>query len=73
MGVKRNDFDNFSNSQLSALVDEWIRGETERKILKLRLIDLKTIGQIAEEVNLSEQHTKRLLYKSQERLFKHAF
>lgn len=70
MAEKRN-LDDLSNSQVIALIDEWIRGETERKILKMRLIDLKTIKEIAETVDYSEQYTKKMLYKSQNRLFKH--
>ena len=52
------------------LIDEWIFNDTDRKILKMRLLDGARIQEIADEINLSIDQTKRRLYRSQNRLFK---
>jgi hypothetical protein len=59
------------NSELSTLVDEWIKSERDRKILKRRLIDGICYEPLAEEFGLSVRQTKNVVYKSEERLFKH--
>ena len=63
--------DDLSNSELSALIDEWIRGERDRALLKRRLIDRVCFEPLAEEFGLSVQRTKAIVYKTQERLFRH--
>lgn len=61
----------YTNSQISAAIDEWIHSERDRAILKRRLIDGVTFERLAEEFDMSPRHTKYLIYKLQERLFKH--
>ena len=61
-------------SELSKLIDEWIIGshaERNRRILKRRLIDGLTYDALAEEFDLSVRHTKTIVYKCEEKLFKH--
>ena len=56
------------------LIDEWIIGrnaERDRKILKRRLIDGVIFDDLAEEFELSVRQTKNIVYKCEERLFKH--
>ena len=60
-----------SNSQLAALIDEWIKNERNRAILKRRLIDGVCFEPLAEEFNLSVRQTKNIVYRSMDRLFKH--
>lgn len=60
-----------SNSELSALIDEWISSERDRKILKRRLIDGVCYEPLAEEFGLSARQIKNIVYKSEEKLFKH--
>lgn len=63
-----------SNSELSALIDEWIRGRNavrNRKILKLRLIDGMTYSDLAEKFGLSCQRITAIVYKEQDKIFKH--
>lgn len=43
------DLTEISNSALAALIDEWIKGERERAILKRRLIDGICYEPLAEE------------------------
>ena len=61
----------YSNSQIAALIDEWIHSERDRAILKRRLIDGVCFEQLSEEFDLSTQRVKTIVYKSQERLFRH--
>lgn len=60
-----------SNSQLAALIDEWIKNERNRAILKRRLIDGVCFEPLAEEFDLSVRQTKNIVYRSTDRLFKH--
>lgn len=62
---------NFSNSEMSNLIDEWIHNERDRKILKRRLIDGVIYEKIAEEFNLSVVHIKNIVHKSKNELIKH--
>lgn len=60
-----------SRSEISALIDEWIFNERDRKILKRRLLDGICYEPLAEEFDLSVRQVKTIVYKSQETLFKH--
>lgn len=60
-----------SRSEVSHLIDEWIFNERDRAILKRRLLDGITYERLAEEFDLSVRQTKNIVYKSQEKLFKH--
>lgn len=65
---------NISRSELEHLIDEWIIGknsERDRKILKRRLLDGICYEPLAEEFDLSVQQIKNIIYKSQDKLFKH--
>lgn len=61
----------YTNSQISKLIDEHIHSERDRAILKRRLIDGICFEPLAEEFNLSVQRVKAIVYKSQNKLFKH--
>ena len=60
-----------SRSEVSRLIDEWIFNERDRAVLKRRLLDGITYERLAEEFDLSVRQTKNIVYKSQEKLFKH--
>ena len=63
-----------SRTELEHLIDEWIIGrnaERDRKIMKRRLIDGVIFDDLAEEFELSVRQTKNIVYKCEERLFKH--
>ena len=65
---------NISRSELEHLIDEWIIGknsERDRKILKRRLLEGLCYEPLAEEFDLSVQQIKNIIYKSQDKLFKH--
>ena len=63
-----------SRTEIEHLIDEWIIGrnaERDRKILKRRLLDGICYEPLAEEFDLSVRQVKNIVYRSQERLFKH--
>lgn len=63
-------FPNLSNSEVRILIDEWVSNERNRAILKRRLIDGVRYEMLAEEFGLSVQHTKNIVAKSEQELFK---
>jgi DNA-directed RNA polymerase specialized sigma24 family protein len=65
-----NDTD-LSRSQIENLIYEWIFNKRHRDILIDRLLEGMTFQDIAEKYDLSVQHTKRIIYKAEEKLFKH--
>lgn len=66
--MKINDI---SNSKLSMLIDEWIKSERNRAILKRRLIDGICYEPLAEEFGLSVTQIKSIVYKQQNIIFEH--
>ena len=60
-----------SRTEIEFLIDEWIHNERDRKILKRRLLDGIIYDKLAEEFDLSVRHVKQIVYKSEERIFKH--
>lgn len=63
--------DNISNRELSTAIDEWIKGERNRNLLKRRLIDGICYEPLAEEFSLSASQVKNIIYKQQDILFRH--
>lgn len=66
-----HDYEELPNSKIQCLIDEWIKSERDRNILKRRLLDGITYERIAEEFNLSVRQTKNIVYKSEIRIFAH--
>lgn len=62
---------NLSRSQIAEAIDEWIFNENHRSILKRRLLDGLTYEELAGEFCISTQTAKRIVYTSQDKLFKH--
>ena len=63
-----------SRSQIENLIDEWVIGrhaERDRKVLKRRLLDGITFERLSEEFDLSVRYTKTIVYKGEEKIFKH--
>ena len=61
----------YSRSELTTAIDEWILNERDRAILKRRLIDGICFEPLAEEFDMSVRQIKRIVYKTQETLFRH--
>lgn len=64
------DFD-IPRSQVEFLIDEWIFSERDRLILKRRLLDGICFEPLAEEFDLSVRQVKKIVYKSQDKIFRH--
>lgn len=60
-----------SNSEISFLIDQWIRSARDRAILKDRLINGMTFERLAEKHDMSVRQTKNIVYKATERLISH--
>lgn len=59
---------NIANSEIDYLIDQWIRSERDRAILKDRLINGMTFERLAEKHDMSVRQTKNIVYKSMEKL-----
>ena len=66
-----NRFTNISNTQLSQLIDEWVRGERNRRLLKRRFIDCITLERLSEEFDLTVDRIKQIVSKERKELEKH--
>lgn len=61
----------YTNSEITALINEHIHSERDRAILKRRLVDGICFEPLAAEFGLSVQRTKSIVYRAQDKLFKH--
>lgn len=61
----------YTNSDMSRLIDEYIHNQRDRDLLKRRLIDGVCLEPLAEEFGLSDRRVKTIIYKAEEILFKH--
>ena len=57
-------FEHLSNTELSAVIDEWVRGERDRRLMKRRLIDCITMERLSEEFDLSVRQTYTIVQKN---------
>lgn len=60
----------YTNSQISQLIDEYIHSQRDRDILKDRFINGICYEPLAEKYDLSVPQIKRIIYKNQQKLFK---
>lgn len=61
----------YSRTELTEAIDEWIHNEKHRAMLKRRLLDGICFEPLAEEFDMSPRQVKRIIYKSQDILFRH--
>ena len=61
----------YSNSEISHVIDEYIHHERNRNIAKRRLIDGICFEPLAEEFDLSVRQVKKIVQKSEEIIFTH--
>lgn len=57
---------NLTNSELSEMINEYIHSERNRRIMRMKLIDGLTYERIAEIVEMSPRHVKRIVKMSME-------
>lgn len=67
--MARKDPIQLDNSEIERRIDERIRHERNRRILKRRLIDGICYEPLAEEFELSVIQVKRIVYKFQDAIF----
>lgn len=60
-----------SRDQVEGLIDKYIFNETDRQLLKRRLLDGLVYKQLSDEFHLCERQVKNRIYKAQEKLFRH--
>lgn len=61
----------YSRTEITEAIDEWILNEKHRAILKRRLLDGICFEPLAEEFDMSVAQIKRIVYKTQNKLFRH--
>ena len=61
----------YSRTEITEAVTEWILNERDRKVILRRLLDGITYERLAEEFDMSVPQIKRIVYKTQEKLFRH--
>lgn len=61
----------YSRTEITEAIDEWIHSERDREILKRRLLDGIHFEPLAEEFDMSVRQIKRIVYRTQEILFRH--
>ena len=64
----------YSRTEVTEAIEEWIIGKNaqrDRAIIYRRLIDGLTYEALAEEFDMSVMQIKRIVYKTQEKLFRH--
>jgi DNA-directed RNA polymerase specialized sigma subunit len=61
----------YTNSQITELIKEYIHDKTARKILYLRFVDNDTLDEIAAKVGLDKTTVWRKIRKNEKELFSH--
>lgn len=61
----------YSRTELTNAIDEWVLNQKHRDIMKSRLIDGMTFDALAELYDMSPRQIKRIVYQSEEVLFRH--
>lgn len=61
----------YSRTELTNAIDEWVLNKKHRDIMKSRLIDGMTFDALAELYVMSPRQIKRIVYQSEEILFRH--
>ena len=61
----------YKNSDLIAVIDEYVHSERDRKILNRRHCDGICYEDLGEEFQMSVRQIQNIVYKYQDRIFKH--
>lgn len=61
----------YKNSEIINIINEYVHNERNRLILKRRLVDGICYEPLAEEFGISVRHVKTIVYKEQDRVFRH--
>lgn len=63
--------DNITTGQVAAAIENYIFSARDRAVLKRRLIDGICFEPLAEEFDMSVRQIKDIVYKGQEKVFRH--
>lgn len=61
----------YSNSEITRVINEYIHNERNRKLLLRRYVDGITLEALAEEFDLSVRQVKNIIYTNEDSIFKH--
>ena len=61
----------YTNSQIRALIDEYIHSKRDREVMYERLINGMCYDMIAESFGMSTRQIKTIVYRNEEKLFSH--
>ena len=61
----------YTNTDISRVIDEYIHNERDRQILKRRYCDGVCYEPLAEEFDMSVSQIKRIIYRNENKIFKH--
>lgn len=61
----------YSNSEITRIINEYIHNERNRRLLLRRYVDGVTLERLAEEFDLSVRQAKNIIYKNEDVIFKH--
>lgn len=61
----------YSNSEITRVINEYIHNERNRNLLKRRYVDGITLESLAEEFDLSVRQVKNIIYKNEDVILKH--
>lgn len=61
----------YSNSEITKIINEYIHNERNRKLLLRRYVDGICLEPLAEEFDLSVRQVKNIIYKNEDILLKH--
>lgn len=65
------DLDDVTNEDIERAIDSFIHSERDRRVLKRRLIDGICYEPLSEEFQMSVRQIKNIVYKAEQKLFKH--
>lgn len=61
----------YSNSEITKIINEYIHNERNRKLLLRRYVDGITLESLAEEFDLSVRQVKNIIYNNEDVILKH--
>lgn len=61
----------YSNSEITKIINEYIHNERNRKLLLRRYVDGLTLESLAEEFELSVRQVKNIIYNNEDVILKH--
>ena len=59
----------YSRTEITEVVNEWILHERDREVILRRLLDGITYEKLAEEFDMSVSQIKRIIYKGEQIIF----